>query len=278
MQKKYAKDDPSDFGKALTTSDKADEKRYKKYPVKLGGSGSWGSSGTPDKAKWYSDGVISTDGWVDKKGHYLLGAHRRRVGAGYGRRRAAVAKSRPDSANLAKIENGHPALQEAFGDPADSDERKMKNEGKTSPILKAAGVGNAALTTPKETVAEEKAAALKAEGQVEANPATMTEAEKKTLEATKAGTTAVMDTTGHFTKPVDDRIVGTKTADELDPGLPSWKCIEDQGKKKLLFTESGCAKMDGKFAGVQQTGGNKGYGECTTTHDNLALCDGTAEP
>jgi hypothetical protein len=83
MQKKYAKDDPTDYRKHhYNTADLADERRYKKAPVKLGGSGSWGSSGTPDKQKWYSDGVISSDGWVDKKGHYLLGAHRRRVGAG----------------------------------------------------------------------------------------------------------------------------------------------------------------------------------------------------
>ena len=116
MQKKYAKDDPADFGGSATdsSSDKADEKRYKKYPVKLGGSGSWGASGTVGKEKWYSDGVISTDGWVDKKGHYLLGAHRRRVGAGYGGRRAVVAgdSARPDTKDMAKMEKaGVPGVE-----------------------------------------------------------------------------------------------------------------------------------------------------------------------
>merc|ERR1719183_2800380 len=72
IQKKYAKDDPSDFGHTASSADKADEKRYKSTPVKLGGSGSWGASGDPNKQKWYSDGVISSDAWVSTKGHLLL--------------------------------------------------------------------------------------------------------------------------------------------------------------------------------------------------------------
>lgn len=225
MQKKYAKDDPTDYMKKFANSaDRADEKRYKVTPVKLGGTGTWGSSGDPDKQKWYSDGVISSDGWVDTKGHYLIGQHRRRVGAGFGRRRGANTvdslDKTPSGSGIKKIEAGHPLLKEAFGDPKKVDAKKEEEVATEPKILKDAGVKIVANAPKKDTltVAEKEAivdAALAKKGLVEPHKENLTAADKKGLQTTGAGPQPIVDKEGHMTKAVDAKIAGKEVAQEI---------------------------------------------------------------
>merc|ERR1711998_117951 len=86
IQKKYAEDDPVDFGKGpLTSADKANAIVDAK--AKDTNWGTWGASGTPGKKKFYTDGVISSNAYRTPQGNYILGLSRRRIGAGFGRRR-----------------------------------------------------------------------------------------------------------------------------------------------------------------------------------------------
>merc|ERR1711959_785410 len=92
MRKKYARDNPADYPPGMP---KAVEKRHK---ARIQGdgrneSGSYGASGCNPhdpkcKPKWSPDGAISSNAYTDKRGRYFLGTNRRRVGAGFGRRRA----------------------------------------------------------------------------------------------------------------------------------------------------------------------------------------------
>merc|ERR1711939_233478 len=58
IQRKYAEDDPADFGKGpMTSADKAN----KIWDAKAKNTdwGTWGASGVPGRKKFYTDGVIS---------------------------------------------------------------------------------------------------------------------------------------------------------------------------------------------------------------------------
>jgi len=217
IQKQYAHDDPADYGgAAMTTSDKADEKRYKKYPIKLGGTGTWGPSGTPNKRKWYSDGVISTDAWTDKEGHYVAGAHRRRIGAGMGRRRAVPPQTAPvNGTDIAASEVGHPALQEAFGDPAKIDTENAADAASEDPLLKEGLKGSEEVATTVTVASEVREKALAVKGEVEAAPETLSPTAKKTLEDTGASTDAPVDDEGHFDRSVTESIIGVDGTAEL---------------------------------------------------------------
>lgn len=79
MQKRYANDDQDDIYSSSNDAFKS--------PYASGAAGSWGPSGTPGTRNWYTDGVTSRDARVTRKGKYVLGPSRRRIGAGFGRRR-----------------------------------------------------------------------------------------------------------------------------------------------------------------------------------------------
>jgi len=221
IQKEYAKDDPSDYGEGIMdSSDKANEKLYKTHPVKLGGTGSWGPSGTPNKQKWYSDGVISSDAYLTRSGHYLLGQHRRRIGAGYGRRRAVTAASPPSTAaDLAMIEEGHPALESAFGDPAKVDQQDDEAQGSEDPILKEGLKGEEATESAGDDALidanEKKEKDLAAKGEVQASVQNMSPETVNALKDTGAGTDATTDTEGHFTRATTEGIIGSENTDML---------------------------------------------------------------
>jgi len=141
IQKKYAGDDPED---KITSW---------KHEQRIDGwgthdSGSWGSSGTPGKMKWYTNGVISHDATTDYKGRYFLGRRRRRIGAGFGRRRAVIAKHAPTRAETAAIIKHHKMLAALR-----KHKKLMKAQRKRTNVLNAY-----AKRLRKETMAKERKA------------------------------------------------------------------------------------------------------------------------
>merc|ERR1711998_667050 len=86
MQKKYANDDPED-SRTYATGSAAKRAKWLIDGNTGPESGSYGASGVVGKMKWYGNGVISKDAKVSKGGHFFLGRRRRRIGAGFGRRR-----------------------------------------------------------------------------------------------------------------------------------------------------------------------------------------------
>merc|ERR1712093_970045 len=138
MQKKYARDDPSDYPPGMP---KAIEKRHKRRTQGDGRneSGSYGASGCiqsvdhpkPCKRKWYPDGAISTNAYTGKTGKYYLGTNRRRVGAGFGRRRAQKWTGKVPRALRLKISKGHDLLKAA------ESKRVLRNKKKRTASKKA---------------------------------------------------------------------------------------------------------------------------------------------
>jgi len=120
------------------------------------------------------------------------------------------------------MEAGHPALKQAFGDAAAADQRLKKHLGQSNKILTAAGLPGGTVPTDGKVVdaaaakkqAEE--AKLAANGLKEEDPANLSDAQKKTLVATKAGSEPIMDAGGHFVNGVNQRIAGAAIADYLD--------------------------------------------------------------
>jgi hypothetical protein len=235
IQKKYAKDDPVDFpGAKLTSADKAN--KILDAHAKKTETGTYGASGNPwDKPKFYTDGVISSNAYRDEDGHYLLGMSRRRIGAGFGRRRRIASGSgqapadEPLSKNTQKeIEKGHDVLKEAFGKPKDPkpldeqtsgildegkehhEDAEQKEHDEDDEQAKAdaeAEAESGAVPTPKPTLAP---------GVKEADKDNMSPETKEELKATGAGADAEVDPGGHFTEETNTKIVGKKEAEELD--------------------------------------------------------------
>lgn len=219
MQKKYADDNPADNGMGkLTSADKANEKLYKKR--KKTNSGSMGASGTPGRLKWYSNGVISSDSYRDEKGHYILGAHRRRIGAGFARRRApavVIAANVTHKELVKAMEKGHGILKEGLGEPKHDNDNQ-----KADPVVE-----NKAADEVKQAAreAEDAKSAEKKKAEEEKLPAGVVEADKKilkpetvaTLKATGAGVDAQVDQSGHFTRETEEKILGKDEADSLEP-------------------------------------------------------------
>jgi len=195
VQKKYAKDDPSDFGEGpMTSADKANAIRDAKQ--KDISTGRWGSSGVPGDQKWYTNGVISSDAYRDEDGHYLLGPSRRRIGAGFGRRRRFVAAN----STVEGAEQGHDILKEGIGKPEPEPEQgeikdlvktKVPAEVPTKPVVKL---------PPGVQIADKTK---------------ISPEEEETLKATGAGVDAQVDDTAHFTKATDVKIIGVNATEEI---------------------------------------------------------------
>jgi len=75
------------------------------------GTGSWGASGTPGVRKWYTHGVVSSDAYFNKRGHYFLGPNRRRIGAGFGRRRRTKFNGKLTPKMIKQATRGKPILK-----------------------------------------------------------------------------------------------------------------------------------------------------------------------
>merc|ERR1712072_39128 len=217
IQKKYANDDPADFGEGhLTSADKANKKLD--AAAANTDEGTWGSSGTPRQMKWYTDGVISSNARTDEDGHYLLGASRRRIGAGFGRRRRFVDPTKKVTKHeVKKAEKGHEMLK-AMGKPGsasstDTDDIIKGMDKHTSAAFKAMRAATA------EKKKEEKKEKKKLPpGDAQADKKTISEADAAALKATGAGEDAVVDKTAHFTDDTDVKIVGKEETNVITGG------------------------------------------------------------
>jgi len=188
MQKQYANDDPEDAGK--TKNDRIDGAGPD--------TGSWGSSGTPGDRKWYSDGVTTDQASLNKKnGKYFLGRRRRRIGAGFGRRRAAPQGKMGPKAVAAAVK-GHNLLR----------------EGISVTVKAKAAKGKKAQAQQAVASYSKKTSKGKVRGK-EANTRILSPQEKEALKASGAGLKAQVDKTAHFTKATEARIVGKKEANYL---------------------------------------------------------------
>jgi hypothetical protein len=233
IQKKYAKDDPMDFGEGpITSADKANKILDAK--AKKTETGTYGASGNPwSKKKFYTDGVISSNSYRDEDGHYLLGQSRRRIGAGFGRRRRFDVPGTGSAAGpiskdeQAKIEKGHDILKMGLGKPKDppsvseetggivnegaenhedADQKQNDANDEEAAANAAAEAESGKMPTPKPTLPP---------GDKEADPDAMAPDIKAELKASGAGADAVVDPNAHFTEDTNTKIVGKEEAEEL---------------------------------------------------------------
>jgi len=240
IQKKYAEDDPAAFGKGpLTSADKAN----KIYDAKAKDTnwGTWGASGTPGKKKFYTDGVISSNAYSTPSGH-ILGQNRRRVGAGFGRRRRfGEAAKKTTKADVKKAEKGH-SLLKAMGKPT-----KSKSLSKSSAIVKAAASKKAAAKKAalKRYKAAQKAKAAAAaakklpKGATVAEKKFITPNQAKELKATGAGVNAQVDKTAHFEPSTDAKILGKKQTKALTNGDEEEEEVMSDSEVMELIQEFG---------------------------------------
>merc|ERR1712139_138241 len=172
MQKKYTRDDPSDYPPGMP---KAIEKRHKKRTQGDGRneSGSYGASGCiqsvdhpkPCKPKWYPDGAISSNAYTGKDGKYYLGTNRRRVGAGFGRRRAEKWIGKVNGHLQRKFSKGHDLLKAAASSRVLRGAKKTALEKRAHSKLLAAAKAH----KKKAIVPKKKKAKKLPKGVVEAN-------------------------------------------------------------------------------------------------------------
>merc|ERR1711998_223548 len=204
IQKKYAEDDPQDFGKGPQTSaDKANKKLD--AAAKDTNWGIYGASGTPGKKKFYTDGVISSNAYRDPEGHYLLGASRRRIGAGFGRRRRFGEKKPLTKSSVKKAEKGHDLLK-AMGKP-ETESGKDEDKIVTTKLLHDKKK-EAATAPPAEAEKLPKGVAV-------ADKKYTTKADAEALKESGAGTNAQVDKTAHFTTPTEEAILGKSQGDAV---------------------------------------------------------------
>merc|ERR1711907_123288 len=170
MQKKYAHDDPVDYGPPGMP--KAVERAHKRRTQGDGRneSGSYGASGCNPEApgctqKWYPDGAISSNAYTDKKGRYFLGTNRRRVGAGFGRRRAEKWVGKVSGHLQRKITKGHDLLKAATSSRVLRHGKKTTLEKRAHSKLLAAAKTHA----KKKATHKKKKAKKLPKGVVEAN-------------------------------------------------------------------------------------------------------------
>jgi len=207
MAKKVAIDNPVDHGVGELTSADIANAKYAKTQKDLS-KVHYGISGEK-----YTDGEISSDSYRDVKGHYLLGTGRRRVGAGFGRRRRFAfniteAKDPVVEADeVEAAEKGNPVLEEGLGKPLE--------EGSTDATSLAGGEEES--TEEKEHEAEE---AQLPPGVKIADQNALTPEEKKELEETGAGDKAQVDNSAHFTTTTVTKILGANITADLIPPSP----------------------------------------------------------
>jgi len=202
IQKKYAEDSPQDFGKGpISSADKANKKLA--AAAKNTDWGTYGASGTPGKKKFYTDGVISSNAYRDPEGHYLLGASRRRIGAGFGRRRrVGMGTKKLTKKRVVAAEKGHDLLK-AMGKPgSDSNTDEDKIIPTTTHKKKE---------MPQEVPHKENLPA----GVAVASKKFLDEADKKALKDSGAGENAQVDKTAHFVTPTEEKILGKAAGDAL---------------------------------------------------------------
>jgi len=233
IQKKYAKDDPMDYGEGpMTSADKAN--KILDAHAKKTETGTYGASGDPwSKKKFYTDGVISSNAYRDEDGHYLLGQSRRRIGAGFGRRRRFDVPGTGSAAGpitkdeQEKIEKGHDILKVGLGKPKDPPTMDEETDG----ILKEGKAHHEDAEQKQDDANDEEAAANAAAeaesghmptpkptlppGDKEADPHEITPDVKEELKETGAGVDAEVDPNAHFSEETNTKIVGKETAEEL---------------------------------------------------------------
>lgn len=211
IQKKYAKDDPADYGEGpMTSADIANAKLD--ATAKDYSSGSFGSNGEIGQRKWYTNGVISDDAYTDNNGHYFLGPNRRRVGAGFGRRRRieTVKKNETVGAQVETAEEGHNLLKAGIGAPEEQDDVTAATASSAAQGLSGSDAASyAAMAAATKDILPP--------GIHEAEKSHMTAEEAAELKASGAGVDAKMDSTAHFTNPTEIKIVGKNATDELQP-------------------------------------------------------------
>jgi hypothetical protein len=255
IQKKYAEDDPVDFGKGpLTSADKANAIVDAK--AKDTNWGTWGASGTPGKKKFYTDGVISSNAYRTPQGNYILGLSRRRIGAGFGRRRRFGMPAGSGSAGgsaalmapfilkheIKKAEKGHDLLKAmgkvkvpgtAASTTSQSDIIKAMDPA-AAKAYKAMMHATKDIGAPKTPAAKKKAAkkaAAKKElppGVKEAEKAFVSPKDREELKASGAGVNAEVDKNGHFERITDDKIIGKKETAALTKGEKEQDWTEDE--------------------------------------------------
>jgi hypothetical protein len=236
IQKKYAKDDPMDYGEGPMTSADIANRAYDKT-AKDTDWGTYGSSGALNKKKFYTDGVISSNAYVDQKGHYLLGKSRRRIGAGFGRRRrfftnSTTGKIEVTVADVAKSEKHHDLLKE-MGPP-----ELPTSASKTVDIIADMGDKDtadaySAMAAATANMPPPPPEHVLPPGVVEANRDTMDQATKDELRASGAGVNAQMDKSAHFTDPTMERIVGENVTEAI-AGNGEVLAAVDQTKEALV--------------------------------------------
>merc|ERR1711988_1203969 len=168
-------------------------------------SGSWGASGcNPHKVgckqRWYPDGAISNNAYLDKKGRYYLGNNRRRIGSGFGRRRAEKWVGKVHAHMARQIAKGHDLLKAMTG-------KKIMRAAKKHIKTKL----------PK--------------GVREANKKLLSEKTKETLQASGAGINAKVTSHGQWTEKTTVKILG-KSANELIPQKAVKRVEAADAKKK----------------------------------------------
>jgi len=233
IQKKYAKDDPMDYGEGPMTSADIANRAYDKT-AKNTDWGTYGSSGALNKKKFYTDGVISSNAYVHQ-GHYLLGKSRRRIGAGFGRRRRFFTNSTTGEvtvADVAKSEEHHDLLKE-MGKP-----ELPTSASKTVDII--AGIGDKDTADAYQAMADATANMpppppehVLPPGVVEADRDKMDQSTKDELRASGAGVNAQMDKSAHFTDPTMERIVGENVTEAI-AGHGEVLAAVDQTKEDLV--------------------------------------------
>merc|ERR1711981_730719 len=108
-------DDPEDALKSFKSKTQEKAHKLRSEGDHRNHSGKWAN-----KYDYYTDGYISNNAYLDRHGHYHLGMSRRRVGAGFGRRRRGTGFTpgkwvgRVHSKMLRNIVKGHSLLREGL--------------------------------------------------------------------------------------------------------------------------------------------------------------------
>jgi len=168
LQKKYANDDAEDAGNS------ANDAFAHNGPIGTG-TGSYQSANGVNT--WYTDGVVSKDARTTRDGHYLLGPSRRRIGAGFGRRRRTRSYSSASG----------------YASTSAKTIAALKKGIVTKHMIKAAVKGHGLL----------KAGLVK-----HSISGSFTAAEKKVLLKTHAGLHPKVDKSGRFVTKINHNILG----------------------------------------------------------------------
>merc|ERR1711959_548433 len=261
MRKKYARDNPADYPPGMP---KAVEKRHK---ARIQGdgrneSGSYGASGCNPhdpkcKPKWYPDGAISSNAYTDKRGRYFLGTNRRRIGAGFGRRRAEKWRGRVSKDLKKSYSHGHDLLKamisrHSFGEKKGYSSRSFDKShfDKGEPLLQAAKhkrkTREIAIKIMRERAVKKsekgKKKAPKGHHILDgADEKKLGEKDKNALRATGAGVTAIVDKNGRFHANTVVKILGKSMAKVLGKKVKGEKKTKKALPQKKAVSTSGAA-------------------------------------